>query len=199
MPILYTSQPPFTRFCTRHDQWPWRVRNQVKNTFVRLGLPYTLWLKADLRSKCEFLNTSHLLIEGYILEIVHGKTEYSLTIYITTIFFSHIGACTCALGWATKSTFLKFNLQWISLGCFLLIYIKGYRNIFQNQDFLIFVNTAIFLLYNGKYKGKCAVIEILLSFLAGSSNQFDSFTEFAAFSIDTHIDWLENYIAHMVK
>ena len=43
-----------------------------------------LWLKADLRSKCEFLNTSHLLIEGYILEIGHGKTEYSLTIYLTT-------------------------------------------------------------------------------------------------------------------
>ena len=44
----------------------------------------SLWLKADLRSKCEFLNMSHLLIEGYILEIGHGKTEYSLTIYLTT-------------------------------------------------------------------------------------------------------------------
>ena len=44
----------------------------------------TLWLKVDLRSKCEFLNTSHLLIEGYILEIGHGKIEYSLTIYLTT-------------------------------------------------------------------------------------------------------------------
>ena len=39
---------------------------------------------ADLRSKCEFLNTSHLLIEGYILEIGHGKTECSITIYLTT-------------------------------------------------------------------------------------------------------------------
>ena len=84
LPILYTSQPPFTRFCTRHDQWPWRVQNQVKNTFVRLGLLYTLWLKADLSSKCEFLNMSHLLIEGYILEISHGKMEYSLTIYLAT-------------------------------------------------------------------------------------------------------------------
>ena len=44
----------------------------------------SLWLKVDLRSKCEFLNTSHLLIEGYILEIGHGMTEYSLTIYLTT-------------------------------------------------------------------------------------------------------------------
>ena len=42
----------------------------------------------DLRSKCEFLNTSHLLIEGYILEIGHGKTKYSLTIYLTTTKFS---------------------------------------------------------------------------------------------------------------
>ena len=43
-----------------------------------------LWLKVDLRSKCVFLNTSHLFIERYILEIDHGKTKYSLTIYLTT-------------------------------------------------------------------------------------------------------------------
>ena len=51
-----------------------------------------LWLNVDLRSKCEFLNTSHLLIEGYILEIGHGKTKYSLPIYLTTKKFQpHVG------------------------------------------------------------------------------------------------------------
>ena len=58
------------------------VSNRI---IINSGLGHlALWLKADLRSKCEFLNTSHLLIEGYILEIGHGKTEYSLTIYLTT-------------------------------------------------------------------------------------------------------------------
>ena len=78
----------------------------------------TLWLKADLRSKCEFLNTSHLLIEGYILEIGHGKTEYSLTIYLTTKKnFSHIGATcaqetkTCARGRFRRFRILKRILE----------------------------------------------------------------------------------------
>ena len=32
-----------------------------------------------------------------IVEIMHGKTKYSMTIYlITTKKFSHIGACMCA-------------------------------------------------------------------------------------------------------
>ena len=49
-----------------------------------IGMSAALWLNVDLRSKCEFLNTSHLLIEGYILEIDHVKTKLSLTIYLTT-------------------------------------------------------------------------------------------------------------------
>ena len=59
----------------------WRLFNTLARALMDA---ISLWLKADLRSKCEFLNTSHLLIEGYILEIGHGKTEYSLTIYLTT-------------------------------------------------------------------------------------------------------------------
>ena len=59
------------------------------------SLYQALWLKADLRSKCEFLNMSNLLIEGYILETGYGKMEYSLTIYLTTK-KSQIGACTRA-------------------------------------------------------------------------------------------------------
>jgi hypothetical protein len=43
-----------------------------------------LWLKADLRSKCEYLKPSHLLIEGCTLEIGLGKTKYSLNVYLTT-------------------------------------------------------------------------------------------------------------------
>ena len=49
----------------------------------------SLWFKVDLRSKCEFLNTKTYVrgrfhIVTCIVDIMHGKTKYLMTIYLTT-------------------------------------------------------------------------------------------------------------------